>query len=202
MISIIDYGMGNVASMEKALRFLKIDCKITQDHSFIEQSDAIVLPGVGSFEQGMENLKKFQLIELLNEQVVVKKKKFLGVCLGMQLVMDKGFEPNECSGLGWIKGEVIKMNPSNLSVPHLGWNNLDIINNHDLFNQINSLDYYFIHSYKVVPEIKNHIVATVNYGGIVTAAIQSENIFVTQFHPEKSQDAGLRLLNNYLGEYA
>ena len=116
MISIIDYGMGNLASMEKALRFLKIDCKITRDHSIINESEAIILPGVGSFQQGMDNLRKYDLINILNDQVLIKKKKFLGVCLGMQLVLEKGFEPNECEGLGWIKGEVVKMTSENLSI--------------------------------------------------------------------------------------
>ncbi len=154
MVAIIDYGMGNVASMEKALRFLKIESKITRDYSIINDSDAIILPGVGSFEQGMENLEKFQLIDLLNDQILNKKKKFLGVCLGMQLVMEKGFEPNECKGLGWIKGEVVKMTPENLSIPHLGWNTIELKKDQVLFNDIESLDYYFIHSYKVIPENK------------------------------------------------
>ena len=199
MVAIIDYGMGNVASMEKALRFLKIESKITRDHSIIDESDAIILPGVGSFEQGMENLKNLQLIDLLNDQIFNKKKKFLGVCLGMQLVMEKGFEPNECKGLGWIKGEVVKMTPENLSIPHLGWNNIEIKKDQVLFNDIESLDFYFIHSYKVVPENKESIVATVDYGQEITASMRFENIFTTQFHPEKSQDSGLKLLKNYLG---
>ena len=199
MIAIIDYGMGNVASMQKALRFLKLECQITRDFSIIDKSSAVILPGVGSFEQGMQNLLKFDLVNVLTEQVLVKKKKFLGVCLGMQLVMDKGFEPNECVGLGWVKGEVVKMNPLNLSIPHLGWNNIDIKKNNELFSGVNSLDYYFIHSYKVLPKDKSVIVATTEYGGEVTASILQNNIFTTQFHPEKSQDSGLKLLKNYFG---
>jgi glutamine amidotransferase len=199
MIAIIDYGMGNVASMQKALRFLKLESQITRDFSIIDKSNAIILPGVGSFEQGIKNLRKFDLVDILTEQVLFKKKKFLGVCLGMQLVMDKGFEPNECNGLGWIKGEVVKMNPLNLSIPHLGWNNLDIIKNNELFSGVNSLDYYFIHSYKVLPEDKSVVVATTEYGGEVTASMLLNNIFTTQFHPEKSQDSGLKLLKNYFG---
>lgn len=199
MISIIDYGMGNVASMEKALRYLKLESIITRDHSIINDSEAIILPGVGSFEQGMENLRKYDLIPILNDQVLIQKKKFLGVCLGMQLVLEKGFEPNECEGLGWIKGEVVKMSPQNLSIPHLGWNDIEIKKDQFLFNNICSLDYYFIHSYKVVPEDYKSIVATVNYGGEITASMRVDNIFTTQFHPEKSQDAGLMLLKNYFG---
>jgi glutamine amidotransferase len=199
MISIIDYGMGNVASISKALRYLKIESQITRDYSVIDNSDAIILPGVGSFEQGMNNLKMFGLIDILNDQVINKKKKFLGVCLGMQLVLEKGFEPNECEGLGWIKGKVIKMSPEGLSVPHLGWNNITINKDNFLFNEIQSLDFYFIHSYKVVPEDLSTIVATVNYGNDIAASLKENNIFVTQFHPEKSQDSGLKLLKNYFG---
>lgn len=199
MISIIDYGMGNVASISKALRYLKIESQITRDYIVIDNSDAIILPGVGSFEQGMYNLKMFGLIDILNDQVINKKKKFLGVCLGMQLVLEKGFEPNECEGLGWIKGQVVKMKPQGLSVPHLGWNNITVKKEHILFNEIHSLDFYFIHSYKVVPEDLSTIVATVNYGEEITASIKENNIFVTQFHPEKSQDSGLKLLKNYFG---
>ncbi len=113
--------------------------------------------------------------------------------------MEKGFEPNECEGLGWIKGEVVKMSPENLSIPHLGWNDIEIKKDQFLFNDIRSLDYYFIHSYKVLPKDENSVVAIVNYGGDITASMRVDNIFTTQFHPEKSQESGLKLLKNYFG---
>ena len=129
MVAIIDYGMGNVASVQKALNFLKIENIITADHNEISASTAILLPGVGSFKQGMTNLHERGLVELLTKEVVENKKKFLGICLGMQLIMDQGSEPEVTKGLGWISGEVIKFELENLAVPHMGWNSIKNKNN-------------------------------------------------------------------------
>ena len=129
MVAIIDYGMGNVASVQKALNFLKIENIITADHNEISASTAILLPGVGSFKQGMANLNERGLVELLTKEVIENKKKFLGICLGMQLIMDQGSEPEVTKGLGWISGEVIKFELENLAIPHMGWNSITNKNN-------------------------------------------------------------------------
>lgn len=196
MVAIIDYGMGNVASVQKALNFLNIKSIITNDHSIIRDSSVILLPGVGSFAQGMINLHECNLVEILNNEVLTNNKPFLGICLGMQLIMQKGTEPYECSGLGWIEGEVKKFNLSNISIPHMGWNNIDVLND-TYFNKFTSNDFYFIHSYHVEVSNIKHIAATVNYGQDVVASIQKDNIFATQFHPEKSQNNGLTLLKTF-----
>lgn len=196
MVAIIDYGMGNVASVQKALNFLKIENVITCDHEVIKNAKTILLPGVGSFVQGMKNLTERGLDKLLTDEVVVKKKNFIGICLGMQLIMENGTEPFECKGLGWIKGNVIKFELENLSVPHMGWNNIHVLND-TYYKECKTNDFYFIHSYHVVPEYKQDIAITVEYGFDVVASIQKDNIFATQFHPEKSQNAGLSLLKTY-----
>lgn len=196
MVAIIDYGMGNVASVQKALNFLNVKSVITNEHSIIKDSTVILLPGVGSFAQGMENLKERNLVDLLTEEVLVNQKPFLGICLGMQLIMEKGNEPYECKGLGWIEGEVNKFELLDLNIPHMGWNNIEVLNKKYYNNNENS-DFYFIHSYHVKAKNDQDIAATVNYGFDVVASVQKDNIFATQFHPEKSQAAGLSLLKTF-----
>lgn len=196
MVAIIDYGMGNVASVQKALNFLKIENVITDNHEIIKNANSILLPGVGSFAQGMQNLQKRGLVNLLTKEVIENKKPFIGICLGMQLIMERGNEPNECLGLGWIKGEVLKFTLTELNVPHMGWNNIDIKSD-TYYKDCKTNDFYFIHSYHAVPERIEEIAATVNYGFDVVASIQKENIFATQFHPEKSQQAGLSILKKF-----
>ena len=196
MIAIVDYGMGNVASVQKALNFLNLKSIITKDHQLIAVANYIVLHGVGSFKQGMSNLKEHKLDELLTKLVIHEKKNFLGICLGMQLIAEFGNEPEKCEGLGWIKGEVKKMESQYLRIPHMGWNDVDIINE-TYFNGILSKDFYFIHSFHFdVTNIKD-VSSFVNYGDKLVSSIQHENIFATQFHPEKSQESGLQLLRNY-----
>lgn len=196
MVSIIDYGMGNLASVQKALNFLNIKSVITNEHSLIKGSSIILLPGVGSFAQGMENLNERNLVDLLTEEVMIKQKPFLGICLGMQLIMEYGNEPYECRGLGWIKGEVKKFELFNLKIPHMGWNNIQILNK-KYYNNLENSDFYFIHSFHVKTKNDQDIAATVNYGFDVVASVQKDNIFATQFHPEKSQAAGLSLLKTF-----
>lgn len=196
MIAIVDYGMGNVASVQKALNFLSLQSIITNDHKLIAESNYIVLPGVGSFKQGMANLKEHKLDELLTHLVVNEKKNFLGICLGMQLIAEYGNEPERCKGLGWIKGEVKKIDAPHLRIPHMGWNDIEI-KNATYFNGIISNDFYFIHSYHFEVTDTNDISSYVNYGDKLVSSIQHENMFATQFHPEKSQDSGLQLLRNY-----
>lgn len=196
MIAIVDYGMGNVASVQKALNFLSLQSIITNDHKLIAESNYIVLPGVGSFKQGMANLKEHKLDELLTKLVINEKKNFLGICLGMQLIAEYGNEPDRCKGLGWIKGEVKKIDAPHLRIPHMGWNDIEI-KNATYFNGITSNDFYFIHSYHFEVTDTNDISSYVNYGDKLVSSIQHENMFATQFHPEKSQDSGLQLLRNY-----
>lgn len=196
MVAIIDYGMGNVASVQKALNFLNIKNLITNEHDVIKDSSVILLPGVGSFAQGMENLNQRNLINLLTEEVLNKQKPFLGICLGMQLIMENGNEPYECKGLGWVEGEVKKFELLDLNIPHMGWNNIQIFNN-KYYDNLENSDFYFIHSYHVKTTNDQDIAAKVNYGFDVVASVQKDNIFATQFHPEKSQAAGLSLLKTF-----
>ena len=196
MVAIIDYGMGNVASVQKALNFLNVKSCVTFNKDIIQNSDFIILPGVGSFEQGMINLRERGLSELLTEEVIVKKKKFLGICLGMQLIASKGTEPKETDGLGWIEGQVVQMDTITKRVPHLGWNNINVKNN-KFFENIKDQNFYFIHSYHFDVKDKEKISSTVSYETDLVSSITSENIFATQFHPEKSQESGLAILKSF-----
>jgi glutamine amidotransferase len=199
--AIIDYGMGNVASVEKALSFLGVSSTVTNDFSKIQSSDCIVLPGVGAFNQGMNNLKRLGLVKVLNSEIIDKKKPFLGICLGMQLLATTGSEPELCSGLGWIDGEVLKINDENLPLPHLGWNNL-LVKKESFISEFDQKDFYFIHSYHFKVLNPLNVIATVDYGGSYVAAVKKDNIFATQFHPEKSQTAGLELLKLFFSQNA
>lgn len=199
--AIIDYGMGNVASVQKALNYLKIENIITCNHREIEDADAIILPGVGAFKQGMDNLNLYNLIPVLSEQVLVKQKPFMGFCLGMQLLATTGTEVINCNGLGWIAGTVKKIEEPKKRIPHLGWNDI-AVTKQGFLTAVDQKDFYFIHSYHFDVDDKENIAATVNYGKNYVAAIQYKNIFATQFHPEKSQDAGLTLLSGIYKYYA
>jgi glutamine amidotransferase len=200
-VAIIDYGMGNVASVQKAFLSIGISAIITRDKSEIENSKFIVLPGVGAFKQGMENLKKYNLVEVLNNEILNKNKPFLGICLGMQLIAEKGTEVEDCEGLGWIKGNVVKIYEQELRVPHLGWNDIST-NKNSIIRDFDKQDFYFIHSFHFNALEKNEIVATVEYGNKYVAAIQKKNILAVQFHPEKSQNAGVKLLKKFIEHYA
>ena len=200
-VAIINYGMGNVASVDKAIKHLGFESIITNDPIEIQQATYIILPGVGAFAQGMENLNKLGLVEILNNEVMDNKKPFLGICLGMQLIASRGFEPNLTFGLDWIKGDVIKIIDSKKSIPHLGWNDITETKN-SIIKDFNNKDFYFIHSFHFDVLNKEDIAATVNYGKDYVAAIQKDNIFATQFHPEKSQNSGLELMKSFFSYYA
>lgn len=192
--------MGNLASVLKAVKSLKKEAIITNDREEIQKASLIILPGVGSFEQGMKNLKERDLIELLNEEILEKKKPFLGICLGMQLIMEQGNEPVVCDGLGWIKGKVKAIQNSYLPVPHLGWNKTYQSGEKNQEDTLSN-NFYFIHSFHVLPE--EAVKCTyVDYESTMVASIRKENIFATQFHPEKSQEAGLSLLKTYIDSHA
>ena len=202
-IAIVKYGMGNVASVQKAIKKLGFESIITADHNEIKKTDLIILPGVGSFCAGMENLHKLDLVNLLTQEVVAKKKPFIGICLGMQLIASYGTEPYRVKGLGWIDGEVVKIESGlNIRIPHLGWNNVKVENQKEFFQEFDGLDYYFIHSYHFNATHKEQVVLSVDYGNQLVAAVHKENIYAMQFHPEKSQEAGMKLLQKIIAQYA
>lgn len=200
MVAIIDYGMGNVASVQKALHFLKIDSKITSNFEEINNSKYIILPGVGSFRQAMENLEKRDLISFLRDNVA-EGKPFLGICLGMQLLAERGHEDGITEGLGFIEGDVIRITESDLPVPHTGWNNITI-KIPQYFENLKDNNFYFVHSYFFNAKNITDVSATVNYGKDLVAVVQKNNVFGTQFHPEKSQTSGLQVLKNFINAYA
>lgn len=200
-ICIIDYGLGNLASMFNAVRSLNYNVIISKDIDKIKNSSHIILPGVGSFQSGMNGLKQNNLIEILSSQVLDKKKRFLGVCLGMQLLFSSGTEDGENQGLNWINGKVVKINvkSKNFKIPHMGWNEVDFSEEKKLFKGIKNLSsFYFVHSYHVIPEDDLIVSGTFSYGSKIVASIERENIFATQFHPEKSHNVGSQVLKNFI----
>ncbi len=200
MIAIVNYGMGNLASVKKALTFLNIPCEITNDPNVLDEATHILLPGVGSFKKAMQNLNDCKLIPSLKHQVQTQKKPFLGICLGMQLLAEKGFEDGETEGLGLIEGDVVLFPESDMPATHIGWNNINILDQ-PLFKDIKDNNFYFVHSYYFKTKRNEDIAATVEYNTTLTAAVHNSNIFGVQFHPEKSQKEGLKILKNFY-EYA
>lgn len=198
-VVIVDYGMGNLRSVEKAFRRLGIDSVISSDSSEILSADKLVLPGVGHFNRGMQNIKERKIFDVLYESVLIKKKQILGICLGMQLMTEYS-EEGDCEGLGWIKAKTVKFsfNNNNLKIPHMGWNNLDIQNDISLLKNITGEDsFYFVHSYYVNCENEENVLAKTNYNTKFVSAFYSDNIFGCQFHPEKSHDKGLEIIKNF-----
>jgi glutamine amidotransferase len=207
-IVIVDYGSGNLRSAAKAFARAADDAglgetvAVSADAKALAQADRIVLPGVGAFgdcKRGLEALPG--MIDALNEQVLVKKKPFFGICVGMQLMAEVGLEHGEHKGLGWIKGTVEAIAPADpaLKVPHMGWNELRMTRPHPLFAGLEAnRDAYFVHSYHLKPTDAADVLATVDYGGPIVAAVGRENIVGTQFHPEKSQANGLAIIANFL----
>ena len=202
MIVIIDYNLGNLGSVLKAFKAIRKKAVITNVVSDILKADRIVLPGVGSFGDGMKNLRQFNLAEPLKEALLYQKKPFLGICLGMQLLATEGFEFGWHKGLGIVKGRVekIKITDLALRLPHMGWNDVVPYGGCPLFVDIDENDpsFYFAHSYHFIPESERVIAGITNYGVDLVAAIHHENIMATQFHPEKSQANGLQVLKNFL----
>lgn len=197
MIAIIDYGAGNIFSVKNALDFIGLPNKLTKDISEIESAGGLILPGVGAFPNAMEMLDKSGLVPVIQKQARIKP--FLGICLGMQLLFDKGYEFGETNGLGLINGTVEKMTPENLSIPHIGWNKLEIQNDCPLLHGLSKDEYvYFVHSYKAHCNDKN-ISAYCEYGEKVPGLVFNGNIYGAQFHPEKSGKVGLQILKNFGG---
>ncbi len=200
-VVIVDYGMGNLLSVANAFEASGAKVVVSGKKKDIESAEKIVLPGVGTFDNGMENLKKLGLAEVLTEQVVDLKKPFLGICLGLQLIAKKGFENGEHDGLAWVDGNVEKIvsGDKSLKIPHVGWNDVFVKGNSSLFYGLNSNPtFYFVHSYHLVCKNKSEVIGVCDYGIEMTAAIRKDSIFAVQFHPEKSQENGIQLLKNFL----
>jgi imidazole glycerol-phosphate synthase subunit HisH len=200
-VIIIDYGMGNLRSVSKAVERAGADPIITSNAESISNADRIILPGVGHFSKGMESLRSMELIEILEKAVLINKKPILGICLGMQLMMEFSEEGNSY-GLGWFKGKVVRFDPSDkirYKIPHMGWNSVTVKKNSKIFDNYKIGDeLYFVHSYYVVAEDEHDILSKTNYDHEFTSAISNENIFGFQFHPEKSHSTGLNLMKNFI----
>ncbi|PCI39350.1 MAG: imidazole glycerol phosphate synthase subunit HisH [Rhodospirillaceae bacterium] len=207
-VAIIDYGSGNLRSVAKSferaaeLSGLDAEILVTGKADDVATADRIVLPGVGAFADCRSGLESVDgLHEALNEVVLQKARPFFGICVGMQLMADVGHEFGDTKGLGWVPGDVVALKPADkkLKIPHMGWNELQLVGEHALFAGIEpGAHAYFVHSYHFVPKRREDVWAEVEYGGAVTAAIGHGNIFGTQFHPEKSQAVGLRIISNFL----
>lgn len=197
-IVIIDYKMGNLRSVQKAFEHVGESAIISNDLSIIQNASKLVLPGVGAFKDAMHNLRELGLIDVLNDEVIRNKKPFLGICLGMQLIATKSYEFGETQGLGWIDAKIIRFEDSGLKIPHVGWNNVTFENPSPLYADIpNNSDFYFVHSYYFDAD-HQYATGITHYGCDFIASVQKGNIFATQFHPEKSQKYGLKIIENFV----
>ncbi len=195
MIAVIDYGMGNLRSVQKAFEYLGYKAVITQQPSEIQKADKVVLPGVGAFRDAMQTIKQKGIDKVLYD-VVEQKKPLLGICLGMQMFFEKSYEYGEHKGLAILQGEIVKL-PEGVKIPHMGWNSLNIKKKNPLFEGLSQEPYvYFVHSYHLNTEA-DIVSATTYYGKEIQVAAQKENVFALQFHPEKSGDVGLNILQNF-----
>lgn len=202
MIAIVDYGVGNLYSVEKAFAKFSDDVILTQSADVIDKADKVVLPGVGAFGDCMKNFKASGLMDAVM-RAVENNKPVMGICVGLQIMFEGSEESPDVKGLGIFKGMVRKINAPGLKIPHMGWNNLTINENThvdiNLFKNIRKSPYvYFVHSYHAVPEDKSIILATSVYGEEITAAVGKNNVIATQFHPEKSGDIGLSIIKNFV----
>ncbi len=206
MIALIDYGVGNLYSVEKALAAVGGKVLVTSNAADLKRADKLVLPGVGAFGDCMKNLEATGLIPTIIEQIFMKKP-ILGICVGLQILFEKSEESPEIKGLGVFKGEVKKIRAGGLKIPHMGWNSVKVGRKNylvkfgapKLLAGLSKTPYfYFVHSYHAVPSNENLVTATTDYGEDVTAAVELGNIFATQFHPEKSGDVGLQVLKNFV----
>ena len=204
-ITIVDYSSGNISSVINSFKEVsKNKCKInvSSDLKIISSSDKIVLPGQGSFKSCIEALNKIEgLNETLNKFIFDKKKPLLGICVGMQMFADVGYEEIETKGLGWISGKVSKIDNQNqkFKLPHIGWNEITITKDSSIFKNIDNKSHmYFVHSYEFIPEDKSVISSTTDYSTNIVCSVEKDNIFGTQFHPEKSDKLGLKLIENFI----
>jgi len=198
MIAILDYGVGNLKSIYNMFKKVGVESVITSCVETISKADKYLLPGVGSFDHGINSLKNAPFFEVLEKEVLVSKKPILGICLGMQLLTNSSEEGKE-KGLGWIDAQTVKfdLEDKNLSIPHMGWNKTTPISTSNIFKNLNENRFYFVHSYHVVCNDKKNILASVKYGQEFTCSIYKDNIFGVQFHPEKSHKFGMQLFKNF-----
>jgi len=196
MIAIVDYGVGNLRSVQKALELVGAQAVVTSDAAQLDVARGIVLPGVGAFGDGMDNLRARDLVQPLLDQVA-QDKPFLGICLGMQLLFDESEEMGLHQGLGLLPGRVVRFPESELKVPHIGWNQLMGCGTGVLSGIVDGEYAYFVHSYYVAPSDPSDVLATTEYGVEFASVVSRNKVFGAQFHPEKSQDVGLRLLQNF-----
>ena len=202
MIAIIDYKMGNIRSVSKLLKRLKSDVLITSDHKQINEAEKIIIPGVGHFAKGMQNLDRLNLLSVLQNKVINSKTPILGICLGMQL-FSKFSEEGNSNGLNWIDATVKKFNYRELNnkykIPHMGWNSIKITSKHSLLEGIsNQNSFYFAHSYYISCKSSNNVISRTSYGIEFDSAIVHNNIYGLQFHPEKSHSMGMRIIKNFI----
>lgn len=200
-IAVVDYGMGNVRSLTNALEYLGCDVVVSDAPAAIDDADRIVLPGVGAFGDAIKAIRERGLEDVLTHQALVVRKPILGICLGMQLFALSSDEHGEHRGLGWLDADIRRLTVRHpLKVPHVGWNEVEFPANDWLFKGVRreEANFYFVHSYHMMCHDASDVVATTDYGGPVTAVVRRDNLLAAQFHPEKSQDNGLRLLQNWV----
>ena len=204
-VTIVDYNSGNISSVINSFKEVskdKVNIEVTLDLDKIKSSDKVVLPGQGSFKSCVDALNSIDGLEdCLNEFAIINKKPLLGICVGLQMLADVGYEETETKGLGWISGSVSKIDNHNgkYKLPHIGWNQINILKDSKIFKDIeNNSHMYFVHSYEFVPKDKNVISATTDYSSKIVCSVEKENIFGTQFHPEKSDKIGLKIIDNFI----
>ena len=204
-VTIVDYSSGNISSVVNSFKEVakgKVNIEVTSDLNKIKSSDKVVLPGQGSFKSCVDALNNINgLVDTLNDFAINNKKPLLGVCVGLQMFADIGYEETETKGLGWISGKVSKIDNQNgkYKLPHIGWNQINIVKESKILKDIeNNSHMYFVHSYEFIPNDKNVISATIDYSSNIVCAVEKDNIFGTQFHPEKSDKIGLKIINNFI----
>ena len=204
-VTIVDYNSGNISSVINSFKEVakeKVNIEVTSDLERIKLSDKVVLPGQGSFKSCIDALNSINgLVDTLNEIVINSKKPLLGICVGLQMFADIGYEETETKGLGWISGKVSKIDnqKGKYKLPHIGWNEINILKGSKIFKDIeNNSHMYFVHSYEFIPNDKSVTAATTDYSSNIVCAVEKENIFGTQFHPEKSDKIGLKIIDNFI----
>ena len=204
-VTIVDYNSGNISSVINSFKEVsqnKVNIEVTSDLNKIKSSDKVVLPGQGSFKSCVDALNNIKdLVNTLNEFVINQKKPLLGICVGLQMFADIGYEETETKGLGWMSGKVSKIDNQDgkYKLPHIGWNQINIVKESKIFKNIdNNSHMYFVHSYEFIPSDKNVISATTDYSSKIVCSVEKKNIFGTQFHPEKSDKIGLKIIDNFI----